>query len=97
MKTTKKDLQYFVELIAKKTGLATNKEQAIKLGLDKYLYLEYNSVYGGYRLVNIQVGTGAHYGAFGGNGCEANLSASGMLIKLRAINEGLCFCKEFNS
>lgn len=91
MRTTKKTLQYFVELIAEKANLATNKEQAIKMGLDKYLYLEYNSVYGGYRLVNVGINNGAHYGAFGGNGCEANLKASNMLIKLRAINEGIVF------
>ncbi len=85
MKTTKKELNSLLQEIADKLNLSTNKEQAIKQGQKQYLFLEYASIYGGYRVVNVGVENGAHYGAFGGNGCEARLKAGEMAIKLRSI------------
>jgi hypothetical protein len=49
--------------------------------------IDYNSVYGGYRLVKVKEETGAHYGAFGGNGCESRVDYKTFLIKLNTIIE----------
>ena len=75
--------------IASMTNKAVNEEQAVKMGQDKYLHLEYASAYGGYRVVNVKIGSGAHYGAFGGNGCEKRLSAKLMALKLDNIIAGI--------
>lgn len=86
---TRKNLNSTLRQISDLTGEATSKEDAIKSGKDKFLYLEYASCYGGYRLVNVNCKTGAHSGAFGGNGIEGRLNASKMAIKLNSILSGI--------
>lgn len=88
-KITRKTLENLLTEIATKTGKAISRENAEELGLDRYLWLEYASVYGGWRVVNVVVKNGAHAGAFGGNGCEARVSASKMYDKLSGILAGL--------
>ncbi len=89
MRITQKDLNDIVRQIADNLGLATSKDEAIKKGLDKYLALENAAVYGGWRIVNIGVNNGAHYGAFGGNGTEARVKASEMMARLDGILTGI--------
>jgi len=89
MNITRKTLESLLSEIANKTGKAISQEDAATLGTDRYLYLEYASVYGGWRIVNIGVSNGAHYGAFGGNGCEARVSAKRMFERLTGILDGL--------
>lgn len=72
MKTTRKQLNVLLNGIINLTG-------------NKNLQLEYSAIYGGYRLVNVNPNNGAHYGAFGGNGCEPRLKASEMYNKLHTI------------
>ena len=93
MRTTEKQLNNLVKVICDITGLSNNRAQAIEKGQDKYLSLEYASCYGGWRLINVGVKNGAHYGAFGGNGTENRLKAYEMYIKLDSIINGL----EYNS
>ena len=85
----REDLNNLVAEICKQLGLANNPETAKVLGLKKYLFLEYAPIYGGYRIVNVGIDNGAHYGAFGGNGTEARLKASEMAIKLKSILDGI--------
>ncbi len=87
--TTAKQLNNLLEDLAQLTDMATSKESAEAKGLDKYLYLEYASVYGGWRLVNVGVNNGGHYGAFGSNATEPRLKAKEMEIKLRGIMAGV--------
>ena len=47
--------------------------------------VEYNPTYGGYRLIAVDIKSGAHYGCFGGNGCEARIKFDAMLVKLNTI------------
>lgn len=91
MATTKKDLQYALERIAELTGQATSKEQAVEMGKGFYLWLDYASVYGGYRVVNVKVNSGAHFGALGGSSVEERLKASEMLRKLEGIEYGILY------
>lgn len=93
---TKKDLQKKLEEIAAITGEATSEQDAISKGKDKYLYLEYASVYGGYRVVNVRLKSGSHSGAFNGNGIEARLKAKDMWSRLTAILTGLELSKSLN-
>jgi hypothetical protein len=87
--TNTQHLNQLLESIAKITGEATSKETAKANGHERYLFIEYASAYGGYRIVNVGVNNGAHYGAFGGNGCEARLKYKEMVIKLEGILAGL--------
>lgn len=89
MKTTKKLLERLIADIAIKLNLATSKDEAKEKQQDKYLELEYASIYGGYRVVMVGVNNGAHYGAFGENGTETRLKASEMEVKLSGILSGI--------
>ena len=71
------------------TNQVTNKEQAILKGKDKYLFIEFASNYGGYRIVNVNIVNGGHSGAFGGNGCEGRVNYKTMEVKLRALIAGV--------
>ena len=70
--------------------------EIINLTGNKNLKLEYNSHYGGYRLVNVNPENGGHSGAFGGNGCEPRLKASLMYDKLHTIIATLEYTKSKN-
>jgi len=87
--TNTQHLNSLLAEIAEITGEATSKEEAKEKGHERYLFIEYAAPYGGYRLVNVGVNNGAHYGAFGGNGCEARLKYKEMVIKLNGILAGL--------
>jgi len=87
--TNEQHLNSLLNNIAEITGEATSREQAIKKGHERYLYLENASIYGGWRLVGVGVNNGAHYGAFGWNGCEPRLKYKLMVTKLEGILAGL--------
>lgn len=87
--TNEQHLKSLLNDIAEITGEATTREQAKEKGHERYLYLENASVYGGWRLVSVGVNNGAHYGAFGNNGCESRLKYKEMVIKLEGILAGL--------
>ena len=89
MKTSRKILEFLLEAIANKTGQATSKEEAIKKGLDRFLWLDYASCYGGYRLVNVMVFGGGHSDAMGRCSSATRLKASVMETYLRGILTGL--------
>jgi len=89
MKTNRKQLDNLVKEIADKLNLSNNREQAKEKKQKHFLALENAPIYGGYRLINVAVESGAHCGAFGGNGCEARLKAGEMAIKLRSILAGI--------
>lgn len=87
--TTKRDLQYAIERIAQLTGQATTRTEAENKGLDRYLQLDYSSVYGGYRVVSVLLRSGAHYGALGMSSIETRLKAKEMFLKLQGIEYGI--------
>lgn len=89
MRTTKKQLEQLLKDIAELQNMPTSREEAKQRGVKKYLILDHNSIYGGYRVNLVDVETGSRGGAFGGNGCEARLSAREMEIKLRGIYTGI--------
>lgn len=93
MRTTAKTLQSLVNHIAKLTNKATSYDEAKNMGLTHYLWLEHNSAYGGYRLINVSLENGSHSGVFGGNGCEPRLKARDMENKLNSLIVGLEYKK----
>jgi len=88
-----KELNKILEQIAELSGLSMSKEAAIKNNQDRYLQLEYASIYGGYRLVNVLVKNGGHGGAFGESGSCARLSKKEMTVYLNGLLNGLAFTK----
>jgi hypothetical protein len=87
--TNSQHLHQLLNRIAELTEQSTSEDQAIKNNHKQYLALENAAVYGGWRLINVRIGSGAHFGAFGGNGTEARLKYKEMLIKLDGIIQGL--------
>ena len=84
-----KNLNKILSEIAMLLNMATDKKTAIKKNLTKYLQLDYNSIYGGYRLVNVNVNGGGHSGAFGKSDCCARLSNKEMTLYLNGLLNGL--------
>lgn len=93
MKTTEAQLNNLVKIICDITCMSNSKAQAIEKGQDRYIALENAVCYGGWRLINVGVNNGAHYGAFGGNATEARLKASEMAAKLNGIINGIEYAK----
>lgn len=91
MRTTPAQLNNALKDICELTGLSNNKANAEAKNQTKYLALENAAIYGGWRLIQVDVKSGAHYGAFGGNGTEPRLKAAEMLTKLKGIIAGLEF------
>lgn len=56
---------------------------------DKNLKLDYNPVYGGYRIERTNPNTGGSTGAFGENGCELRMKNAQMCDKIRALINGI--------
>ena len=46
---------------------------------------EFNSVYGGYRVVNVKDGNGGHYSWFGGSGTEPRVKFDIIIMKIDTI------------
>ena len=59
----------------------------IPAGEGKHYEIENAPCYGGYRLVKVSNDNGGHFGAFGGNGCEARINFAAMIEKLNTIIE----------
>lgn len=64
-------------------------EQLKKVSGEQNLKLDYNPVYGGYRLDLVNPKSGVTKGAFGESGCEARISNKEMCIKLKALIAGI--------
>lgn len=92
--TKNERLNQVLNQIAKELNQATSREQAESMNLDKYLFLENNSAYGGYRVVNVGIKNGAHYGAFNESGAETRLKAAEMMTKLNSILTGIQLQKQ---
>lgn len=56
---------------------------------NRNLFVDYNSVYGGYRLVGVHENTGGHYGVFGMSDCCDRMSAREFWYMLNGIENGL--------
>ncbi len=89
MSTTRKDIQRLLNQIADLTGNYTNKEDAIKNGKDKFYQIDYNSIYGGYRIAFVNVVSGGHGGTFDESSCVGRRSARKMYDFLRGILAGI--------
>ncbi len=62
--------------------VACNEEQAKEMGQTKYLSIDENSSYGGFRLVLEEVGSYAHYPALGYNDTAPRVKGPEMLARL---------------
>lgn len=66
-------------------SLLAQLEKTIPAKIGYRYYIEYESSYGGYRLVLIKNESGAHYGCFGGSGTEKRVPFQQMCDKIRTI------------
>ena len=80
-----KNLNIILTLIAKKLNLTTNKQEALSNNQLRFLELDFNSNYGGYRLVMVDVKNGGHSGAFG----ESSACPRKSLKEMTAYLEGI--------
>lgn len=84
-----KKLNTILEEIATKLDLATNRQDAINKGQNVYLKLDCNTFYGGYRLINVDINTGGHFGTFGESGVCARIPLKQMEAYLNGILTGI--------
>jgi len=84
-----KNLKLILLDICNALDLPTNKQDAINKGAEMYLDLEFSSHYGGYRLINVGVKNGAHYGAFGESSACARKSKKEMTSYLEGLYNGI--------
>lgn len=84
-----KNLKLILLDICKELNLPIGKEDAINKGAEMYLDLEFASHYGGYRLINVGVKNGAHYGAFGESSICARKSKKEMTSYLEGLYSGI--------
>jgi hypothetical protein len=54
-----------------------------------HLFIDYASIYGGYRLVNVKEENGAHFGAFGQSSACPRMSAKEFYAYLAGLIEGI--------
>ena len=91
----KKNIEQLIKTISILTNKATNKEEAINKEQKTYLHLEYSSHYGGYRLVNVRLEDGGHWGAFGESSAVNRRSAKAMISYLEGLINGIEYGLEF--
>jgi hypothetical protein len=84
-----KNLNKILEQICTLSNQVMSYADAISKGINRYLTIEYNSSYGGYRLVNVSVGNGGHSGAFNESSCCSRRPIKQMTSYLDSILCGL--------
>lgn len=84
-----KQIEKLVGQIAELKGYATNKSQAIEMGLSSYIDVEFNSAYGGYRVVMVNISNGGHFGALGESASCTRKSKGAMMSFLEGYINAL--------
>jgi hypothetical protein len=84
-----KQIKMLLIEIALLTNEATSKEEAINKGLNRYLAIDFASCYGGYRIVNVNIGSGGHSGALNQSSCCKRMSKKEMINFLSDVLTGL--------
>jgi hypothetical protein len=84
-----KRIEQLVSEIAKLQNKATSHAQAIEMGLSHYYAVDHNSVYGGYRIDNVNVESGSHSGTFGESSCVNRRSMKKMVSFLEGVLFGI--------
>ena len=90
MKTKQEYIKSLVNRIAELTKKASSYNEAIEKGLNSYLTLDFNSNYGGYNLVSVNIEGGGHGTAFYCfSSCGNRLKYKDMVNKLESFICGL--------
>jgi hypothetical protein len=84
-----KKLRLILKDICNALNLPYGYDDAISKNAEMYLELEYSSHYGGYRLVNVGIKNGGHYGAFGESSACSRRSLKDMTSYLEGIYNGI--------
>ena len=71
--------------------IAKKVESLKVLSGNSELFVDYNPVYGGYRLVGVYENTGGHYGVFGMSDCCKRMSAREFWQLLVGLETGLTY------
>ena len=82
-----KELNYFLQIICERLDIPFTLDDAKLKNVNKFASLSYAAIYGGYQLVLVEVGTGAHYN-FAGLNYERK-SKKEMLCLLKGIIVGI--------
>jgi len=94
MKTTEAQISKLIAQLAKLAGMSNNKMSAIEAGREFYLSYENAPVYGGYRLIMINVKNGSHYGAFGMSSTCPRQKPATFSLMLESLILGLEYAKD---
>lgn len=88
-RTSPQMLANIIKRISDITDIPNSRAAAIEKDKPHYLWLENAPMYGGYRLVLVDVKSGAHSGAFGGTGSEPRRKPKEMESYLQGLLYGL--------
>lgn len=97
MSTSKKQIELALERLSEVSGLPITRDEAQKKGADKFLHAEYANCYGGWRLVMVKLNSGAHSGAFGGNGTEPRMKPQEFYTYLNGLINGVECAKKLQT
>jgi hypothetical protein len=89
-----KNLNLILKDICTELNLPFGYDDAVNKNAEMYLYIEFASCYGGYRLVNVLIKNGGHCGAFGESSCCSRKSLKEMTNYLEGILYGIKYSKK---
>lgn len=86
--TSKQLLAELIKDLSKATGIPYSRKDAEEQGKESYLYADYNSTYGGYRLDCVRVSTGATFSSPIMHSMDRRLSSAKLIEKIRDFIAG---------
>ena len=93
MRVTKELIYLKLRHLADVANLPISKQEAIEAGAKSYLAIDNSSMYGGYRMIMINVLGGGMYGAFGYSDCCDRLKPREFVDRINAIIHGIEYAK----
>ena len=94
--TKKETLNYLMKELGKLSGKCINRKEALDKGEKYFIHLEYNSMYGGYLLVEEDVTLGSIFSVFNINSMGPRLNYKTIVIQLKGLIEGMKYIKNYN-
>ena len=88
-----KEINNAIERICNHLGLSNSREMAIKNNHEYFVFLESAAIYGGYRLVRVNVKTGSHLGVFGKSSICPRLSKKEFTAYIEGLKDYLLYSK----
>jgi hypothetical protein len=84
-------IENLLSQIANKKGLATSRGEAKEKGFDSYVWIDHASVYGGYRMISVNLVSGCHNGIFGKSSACNRMTKKEFICYLEGLRDFICY------